>query len=293
MSEHRQGINGLSAKDISKSGDYASPMKSVMDYPELRGYLEFEREIYDSSHPNSREARTLLVTSHNLLEAENQFMNTLGDYTDDARKFQHIFVRRGANALRAIYLLLQYHSYDAADGRIRYLFETYLLLKGLNEDRSHAAKVWEENKQDVHKTGNATENPLYTYRGTDALNNIIDNQKKTYLWAGRNEKPDEDTIGDIHLKVWRQISNRGSHPHTIKSAHLDGNWASTKEYSTLMLALSLAFGITAQYVRTYKDTPVEIYALKTLDPLFVEIKLAMLSRGLSLPIFLDNEAVFW
>lgn len=268
-------------------------MKSVFDYPELLGDLEFEKEIYDVTHPNRRKARTLLVTSYNLLEAEDIFMNSLGDYTDDARKFQHIFVRRGANALRAIYILTKHHSYDAVDGRIRYLFETYLLLKGLNEGRQRAARIWDENKKDVHETGPADANPLYTYRETDALNNIIDKQKKTFLWAGRDEDSDEDTIGDIHLKVWRQISNRGSHPHTIKSAHIDGRWASTREYSTLMLALSLAFGITAQYVRTYEDTPAKIEVLRTLDPIFVDIKLVMLSRNVSLPIFMDNEVDFW
>lgn len=268
-------------------------MKSVFDYTDLEGELEFEKEVYDSTHPNKREARTLLVTSHNLIEAERLFMEVLGNHTDDSQKFQHIFVRRAANALRSIYILLKYHSYDAADGRIRYLIETYLLLKGLNENKERAAEIWKENKEDVHQTGPPDENPLYTYSETNEFDDIITNQKQTFLWADRDSESDEESIGDIHLKFWRQISNRGSHPHTIKSALLDGRWASRKEYSTLMLSLCVAFGITAQYVRTYEGTPVEYEVLRALDQIFVDIKLVLLERGVTLPIFLENEDVFW
>lgn len=268
-------------------------MKSVFDSTELEGELEVEKEVYNWTHQNGKEAQILLTTSYNLLEAEELFLNQLGNHTDDARKFQHIFVRRGANALRAIYILLKYHSYDAADSRIRYLFEVYLLLKGLNEDREKSAKIWNENKKDVHKTGTPDENPLYTYKETNELSNIIDTQKKSFLWAGRDNNSDQDSMGDIHLKLWRQISNRGSHPHTIQSARLDGEWHSRKEFSVLMLALSLAFGITAQYVRTYDDTSIKYDVLEVLDYIFVEIKLVFRSNGVTLPIFLDNESEFW
>ena len=268
-------------------------MKSVFDSTDLEGELERKKEVYNWNHQNGKEAQMLLTTSHNLLEAEKLFLNQFGDHTDDARKFQHIFVRRGANALRAIYILLRYHSYDAADSRIRYLFEVYLLLKGLNEDRKNSAKIWNENKDDIRKTGTPDENPLYTYKGTNDLADIIDTQKKSFLWAGRDSNSDQDSMGDIHLKLWRQISNRGSHPHTIQAARLDGEWHSKKEFSVLMLALSLAFGITAQYVRTYDGTPVKNDVLEILDYIIVEIKLVFRSNDVTLPIFLDDELEFW
>jgi hypothetical protein len=268
-------------------------MKSIFDYSDLEGDLEVNKEVYSWTHPNGKEAQMLLTTSHNLLEAEDLFMELLGEHTDDARKFQHIFVRRGANALRTVYILLKNHSYDAVDGRIRYLFEVYLLLKGLNEDRENAARIWRDNKEDIHRTGTPNENPFYTYEETDELSDIIDTQKKSFLWAGRDRDSDQDSIGDLHLKLWRQISNRGSHPHTIQSAYLDGKWHSRKEFSLLMLALSLAFGITAQYIRTYEGTPAKYGVLEVLDYILVEIKLIFRLNDVTLPIFLDNETEFW
>lgn len=265
-------------------------MKDVFDFPEVEGRERHESEDYSLTHPNGWRARTVLVTAHNLLAAHEDFDSTLGDFTGDSRKLQHVFVRRGANALRALYFLVKFHSYDGAESRVRYLWETYLLLRGLNSDRERAAEIWNDLRDDIHATGLVEENPLYVYHETDALDEIIDEEKKDYLWEGAGEDTPYDTTGDVHLKVWRKISIRGSHPMTIQSAWVDGTWSTGKERSLLTMGLSLAFGITAQYVRTYEDTEIDTHVRQALDRIFVDIRLAM---DRTLPIFLDEEMRYW
>lgn len=88
-------------------------------------YLE-DAEEYGHSHPNRREARTLLVSTYNLFEKQNELVDANRDTIGMEHQLQLIYLRRGIYALRALYWMCRHHLYSACDGQIRFLWELYL-----------------------------------------------------------------------------------------------------------------------------------------------------------------------
>jgi hypothetical protein len=234
------------------------------------------------SHPNWLAAWTVLSTVENLKEVHEFVAATAGDDTGDGRMFQHILVRQGANALESLYWLTKHHQYNSARGRCRYLYETYLVLKGLNRDQERAAEKWDETREEARERGtDKVLKPLE--KQTQALHDFRKEERK------RVEREFGET--DVYKDFWRLLSDRGSHPTSIRGSMIDERSSVESEDSLFRTGLVLVFGIAAQYIRTFAGTPTRWRVQKRVDPIIVEIKLAMQPYGL--PTFLEEEVFFW
>ena len=111
-------------------------------------YLD-DAEEYGISHPNQQEARTLLVTTHNLFERQNEILETSRDAVGREHQLQLIYLRRGIYALRAIYWLCKHHCYSASYGQVRFLFELYIVVRDWNRNKENTKQKWTEFREDM------------------------------------------------------------------------------------------------------------------------------------------------
>lgn len=257
-------------------------MKSLFDFPEIEGQLQWESEKYDLSHPNWEVAWALLASTQNLKEIHEFTGRTAGDDTDDGKKFQHILIGQGANALESLHWLTKHHQYTAARGRVRYLFETYLVLRGLNRDQRRAAKKWNDVRNEAHSLYPQDElKPLEEQ--PDALHGLRKEEK------GRLKDEFDET--DAYSDFYQLLSDRGSHPASFRGAAADNRHSLQNENSVFGLGLVFAFGLAAQYVRTYVGTPTRWEIQNRADHIFVTVKIAL--HPLGLPTLFKDELFFW
>jgi hypothetical protein len=257
-------------------------MKSYLDFPAVEGELEWESEDYDLFHQNRTEAWTVITTSHNLMELYDFTHDTAKHDFHDGRMFQHLMVKKSANAMQSLYWLVKHHQYDAARSQARFLFETYLIMRALNRDQMEAAEKWasirEEAREDVQ---DPDLKPLQEQ--PDVLHGLARSERD------RVEDKHQDTTA--YSDLWELLSNRGSHPASIKGASVNSRYSPDSEDSIFRIALAFAFGITAQYVRTFGQTPTRRRLQNLSDHVFVEIKLALYPSGL--PTVFGPEMYFW
>jgi len=257
-------------------------MRSRFEFPEIEGKAKWNSEKYSFLHPNRRSAWTVLTTAENIKDIYKFVDQNAGDAADDSRKFQHTLIQQGANALESLYWLTKYHQYNAARGRARYLYETYLILRGLNRDRKRAAQKWEETRQEARDVSSQSDiKPLE--RQTQALHDLRKEERK------RIEREFGDT--DAYKEFWRLLSDRGSHPTSIRGSLVDGRHSVESEDSLYRTGLVLAFGLATQYICSFSGTEMRWPIQKRADHVIVETKLILQPQGL--PTFLKDELYFW
>lgn len=257
-------------------------MRSPYDFPEIEGELQWQSENYTRSHPNHVVAWTVLATSENLKEIHDFVGQTAGYDIDDGKKFQHLLIRPGANALESLYWLTKHHQYNAARGRVRYLYETYLILRYLNRDQQEAAQKWEDTRDEARQIDIVEElKPLE--KQPDALHEARKTEKKRV----KKEYGQESSYADFY----RLLSDRGSHPTSMRGSFVDGQRSTESEESLYKLGLMLAFGIVAQYILTFEGTQTRWRIQKRADEILVQIKYALYPDGL-LTLF-EDELFLW
>lgn len=84
------------------------------------------------------------------------------------------------------------------------------------------------------------------------------------------------------------LSNQGSHPQSIKSSGLDGEWNEEKELDILEFGLTFVYGFAAQYVRTFEESTVESDIHAEMDRVIVQVLLVLHQ----LPTFLEEDLDF-
>ena len=239
-------------------------MKSVYDFPSLEDRLCREAEHYRGRHSCKKQAATLLVSTENLRTAQEEVPAIDDMCVTDENKFQIALTARGVNALLALYWLIKHHSYSAAYGRIRYLYEGYLVLSELNRNRSEAADRWTIMRDDLEGRESGWLEEYEKLTDVDYLRGLRSFKK------GNVEKEYEffDKIYDI-------ASNIGTHPHTVRSLYNDGRYDSETHSFLLKLGLWYVFGFAAQYLRAFEHTHIHLDARRIIDPIFVDIRLAL------------------
>lgn len=128
-------------------------MWDVHEFEEVKEMYLKDAETYDTSHPHRKEARTLLVATHNLFELQNEIIEDKPDVIGPENEMQLIYLRRGIYALRAMYWVCRHHLYSAADGQSRFLWELYLVVRDWNRNKERTKEKWVEFRQDIKNTG--------------------------------------------------------------------------------------------------------------------------------------------
>lgn len=249
-------------------------MWDVSDFEELESLHLGAAEDYRRKQSNGELARTLFVGTHNLHDFRLEIERTAGDFTDKRHEMQLLYLRRGPPALFAMYWLTKHHLYSATYSRIRFSWELYWVVRELNRDKDKTEKKWRKLEAGI-KRGDF--GPNETLPTTEYFSG-----KRRQL---RGELFSED---ESYGQVYDRISNFGSHPNSMRSSEFDGKWSEELERDVLQFGLVFLFAITAQYVRTFEETPIANAVRSELDGIFVQV---LLAHGY-LPIFLEEDMEF-
>lgn len=253
-------------------------MNSKRQFHKIEQELLAQSQTYDNSHPNGELGQTLLTTSGVLARVQNQVHESIYNEIDERHQYQDIFFSKGTNSLYALYWLLKHSLYDAAYREVRFLFESYLVIKGLNRDQSKAAQTLKRQKEEIQNLGpdmGQVERVIYEYDSVDELHDILADEKSKL-------KEMDPVYGDIY----NFLSNRSTHPVRIEGASLDGERSAVEETQLLKWGIILAFGLAQQFLVTYYETSAKDLIMQETKPTIDHIE-TVIPEGV--PTFLTDS----
>ncbi|NEU56268.1 hypothetical protein [Halorussus sp. MSC15.2] len=238
-----------------------------------------QREEYTPEHPNSELAHHLLTGISRLDAVVSEMNQRYSSYIDSRHEFQDIFVIKGVNALESLYLSVKHRRYDSAYRDVRYLIETYLLVKHLNEHKIKASRIHFRQMAEVQEeVENLSLLSRHRVASVDEFYDMIREEKQNYKEF------------DDGLQTFNFLSNRSAHPHRIAGARLDGDHVVDEEQQAFEWALDMVIGLCMEYAKLYADTPAFEVIRESFKPLFEAIDevhepQSFLELSLSDPIF--------
>jgi len=241
-----------------------------------------QQEEYTPDHPNNELVHHLLAGISRLDRVVSTVNQRYSSYIDSRHEFQDIFVIKGVNALESLYISVKHRRYDSAYRDVRYLLETYLLVKHLNEHKIKASQIHSQQMAEVREEVEDM-SLLSRHRviSVDRFYEMIREEKQNY-----KEFDDE-------LQTFDFLSNRSAHPHRIVGARLDGKHVDDEEKQVLEWGLDLLIGLCSEYTKLYADTPAFATVRKQLKPLFdalseIHVPQSFLELSLSDSIFFNE-----
>lgn len=221
--------------------------------------LESRRSDYVIESPNWLEGQSLLSSIEDIKQACIHLNFHGGDAISDSEWFHYFYTAATTDYLEACYLLISHNLYRLSRTHHRYLFEVYLLMRGLNQDEERAAELYREAREQARETlGFMDERPSTA----TPFNSIVKEQ--------RDEVPEE-----MRDMLWTHPSWESVHPQSILSLWLDGEYDEDRERSTLNASILLAFLIGTQFLKAFEGTELEDSLHEELQPLFARSRLAM------------------
>ncbi|MFP9193181.1 hypothetical protein ACLI4Q_16220 [Natrialbaceae archaeon A-CW1-1] len=203
-----------------------------------------QQEEYTSEHPNIELVHHLLAGISRLDRVVSTVNQRYSSYIDSRHEFQDIFVIKGVNALESLYISVKHRRYDSAYRDVRYLIETYLLVKHLNEHKIEASLIHSRQMAEVRE-----EVEDMSLLGRHRMVSV-----DRFYEMIREEKQNLKEF-DSGLQTFNFLSNRSAHPHRIVGARLDGKHVEDEERQVLKWALDLLIGLCIEYTKLYADTP--------------------------------------
>ena len=125
-------------------------------------------------------ARTLLITTVELRQVQSNVRENYPEEANSGRAYQDILINKGVNSLFALYRVLKHQLYDAAYREVRYLFESYLVVKGLNRDQEKAARIMNRQLVEIDELDpdlSERERAMYNYESVEDLHDILSEEK--------------------------------------------------------------------------------------------------------------------
>jgi len=227
---------------------------------EARAYernLLQQKEKYTPAHPNRELVYCYLTGVSRLDRITTIIDNRYSSYVDSRHEFQQIFTIKGVNALNSLYLSTKHRYYDSAYRDVRFLLETYLLVKHLNENKIKASQIHSNQMSDIQKhVEDLSLLSRHRVFSVDKFHEIIRDEKQNF------KEFDND------LETFNFLSNRSAHPHRVAGARLDGEHVEGEEKQVLEWGLDLLIGLWIEYVKLYADTPAFTDVRKPLRPWF-------------------------
>jgi hypothetical protein len=236
-------------------------------------YIESSEE-YTVDHENSKLARTFLCATQNLHDFRQLALQKGGDVIEDRQLLQLMYLHRGIESLRAVYWTTKHHCYSASFGRLRFLFELYIVVREWNRDKADAKQKWNEHLKKIKENE-------YDYSEALPLTEYFSGKKSNL----KGELAED--FAEIDM-LYNRMSNFGSHPHSVRSAALEGDWNESLEEEIFTFGLIFVFALAAQYVRTFEDSPMQEAVREDLDDVFVQVLLVTPD----LPLFLKDDLEF-
>lgn len=250
-------------------------------YEERLAELNERCRDYEVATDNWQLGQTLLCCVDDLFNAVT-LVNTDGPKgLQDEQKLQLFFTGGSINVLEAIYLLTSHQHYNSARARQRYLYEVYLLLRGLNQNREIAATKFREIQEQAHRVD-------YETSRTELVGNTP--VAKDEFWELVKEQRRE--VRDVEeTLLWDHPTWEGIHPQSIVGLWADGQYNSESEKQLFQLANTYAFGIAAQFIEAIDTSDYEAEVKEELAGLFVRVKLSLEAKPPRL--FDDDLRKYW
>jgi len=227
-------------------------------YREIEDSFGSSSRNYDGSHPNDEMAQALLITTQELNRIHIKFKQEYGDEASERHQYQDMFFIKGLHALYSLHRLVKRYRYDAAYREVRFLFETYFCVRGLNRDKENAADIYRDYREEKKSIGDVDvmELALHEFDATERLFGV---------WRQEYDKCEE--VWPEVKQFYNYVSNRSTHPVRMIGAGMDGEWDETSEEQLLTLGLYLEYGLTRELLKTYQDTTAESFIKRESQPI--------------------------
>lgn len=220
-----------------------------------------QQEEYTADQTNQKFANHLLSGVSRLDTTVSMIDTRYSSYVDSRHEFQDIFVVKGVRALESLYLSIKFRRYDSAYRDIRFLLETYLLVKHLNEHKIKASRIHSRHMAQIRdEIEDLTLLSEHRMESIDIFYDIIKTEKQNYKEF------------DDGLETYNFLSNRSSHPHRIVGARLDGEHAEYEEKQLFEWGLDLFLCLCIEYAKLYSDTPAFRNVKNILHPIVSSIE---------------------
>jgi len=220
-------------------------MYSAERYRAVEEALQSDSCDFNDEGRNDELARTLLITAYELQRIHSEFKYEYGDEAEERHQYQDTFFVKGTHSLYALHRLVKHYRYDASYREVRYLFETYFTVRGLNRDKEQAEEIVEEyldEKESLDDDLGRVEEALHEFDAVDELHRIR-----------RDEMDRAADVSDVK-RMYGFFSNRSSHPVRLIAAGLDGSRHEELEEQLLTWGLYLSYGLCRELLKTYNDT---------------------------------------
>lgn len=236
--------------------------------------LESRRSDFTIHSSNWLEGQALLSAIKDVEDTCRVFADCDEGTIDDSLWFHVFYFAIVPDYMRACFLLIDHELYRLSRMHHRYLFELWLLLKGLNHDPEMAVEIFEElSDEDSDGRDWVGERPAVT---ADEFGSIAKDQ--------RQDVPEEWV--DL---MWNHPSWEVVHPLSIKSLWADEGYDTGWEKRYLNATLTLVFLISSQVMIGFEGTELEDEVREELEPLFKRAK--MVSPGV--PRVPEEDLRYW
>lgn len=211
-------------------------------------YESLHREItsrysLDDGCPGCRITKRVLMSSKDLEEVLIRLQENHPDIIDGQSSLATTITKLGTNALEDIYVSLIYQQYISGYRSVRYLYEVYLVLKGVNHNPDWAVDIWKTFEIEIESlVGNPTDWPLFPYEHIEELGRLRDSEKD--LMKNDFEKMDD---------LYNRLSKQANHPLRMEKAYTQGNHSPALERDIGGFGLWLFVGLVSEYYRAFGE----------------------------------------
>jgi hypothetical protein len=248
----------------------------IVDYKQIVALREERTGDFESQRVEMM-IETLLVSTSNLELIEEKVGETEG-LIEDRHKFQHIMFQNSIHSFFALYTSTNQYLYKSAYRDLRYIFEAFLIVKGLNNRLDEAEELWKTHRTEVKSlVGGVEENPFFDFKYIHELGTI--------------KQSERDQLYDDYPKlkeIKKHLDVKAAHPLRIQDSYMEGIPASGPAYSLAFFSLSFQLAILREYKKTLQDANADGELLKQVDEVGEQILDSLESFPAFLEEYLDN-----
>lgn len=215
---------------------------------ELSQFEELEQQISDRKglHEDCngcQSIKRLLVYSEQFGELIDEMDEDFSEFFDNHQNCIQLVSKLSLDALEDIYVSIHHRQYTSGYRGYRYLFETLLLLRGLNREPEKSAEIYTEFSDELSAlVGGPSSWPRFPYEHIDQLGSIKDSQRDLI------KQETEELDGFYH-----RLSEVGNHPLRLDRAYIQGQHHPSFELDVAGLALWTLIGVMSEYILSFDE----------------------------------------
>jgi len=247
-------------------------------YSDAHDSLLIEKNDFTENHESDELIRRHAVSTDKLIKLKETIEETeeYGGQLESRHKFQHALLNKVTASFRSTYILLCYNSFTSAYQDIRFQYESFATLRGLNDDTENAGRKWDEYKVQAETVNGLlhVDPSTFPYDYVEYLSSRQDSGKDKMANQSQSFK-----------EFYDGLSESAAHPYRLEGMYLDGEYEEDNILDITRLSLSLLYGVICEYEKALEDTLVPTQ----LENEFKTIKQVSIGGfGQEVPAFLDD-----